>query len=277
MAKAGVIEKLETKPLSGAIGKEITGVNLSEPLDDETFARLHDEFLASDGVLVFPEQFLTPEALHHFGARWGTLIENPYIAAEHGVPDFPSVLYIENFGKSKTPTEKWHTDWVFLDEPPAITIVAVEELPPAGGDTMWANQYLAYERLSDGMKRMLEGLRGVFPGSQVSAETGESEDFLGVHPIVRTHPETGRKSLLVCNPGSSLLRFEDMTPEESRPLLDFLYAHATTPDITYRHRWRPGDVVIWDNRSTLHYGVHDYGDDTTRRLIRVTLGCEPIE
>lgn len=277
MATREATQELTTRPASGAIGTEVGGVDLSEPLDDETYARLREEFLAADGVLVFRDQFLSPRELSMFGARWGTLIENPYLAEKHGAPDHPSVLYVENVGKDKTVTERWHTDWVFLDEPPSITIAAADDVPSAGGDTMFANQYRAYERLSPGMKRMLDGLHGVFPGSQVSAKTGEKEDFLGVHPIVRTHPETGRKSLLVCNPGTSLLNFVDMTPEESRPLLDFLYAHATTPDITYRHQWRVGDVVMWDNRCTLHYGVHDYGDEVVRRLSRVTLGCEPIE
>jgi len=150
-------------------------------------------------------------------------------------------------------------------------------LPPFGGDTMWANQYLAYERLSPGMKQMLDGLRGVFPGSQVSAVSGETEEFVGLHPIVRTHPETRRKSLLLGHPGDSLLSFEDMTPEESARC-------SSSSTSTPRHRissigitGQLGDLVMWDNRCTLHYAVHDFGDDVPRTLARVTLGCEPID
>jgi taurine dioxygenase len=269
--------KVLTAALSGAIGTEVTGVDLSGPVDEAVFAVLHDAFLASNGVVVFPEQFLTPAELTEFGALWGELIVNPYLARDHGFPGCPAVLHVDNVGKAKTGTERWHCDWIFLERPPSITIVSAQELPPAGGDTMWANQYLAYERLSPGLQRALRALRGVFPGSQISAKTGESEEFLGLHPIVRTHPETKRKSLLLGYPGESLTSFEDMTPEESRPLLDFLYARATTPDLIYRHHWRPGDVVMWDNRCTLHYAVHDFGDDAPRTLARVTLRCEAIE
>ena len=265
------ISSITTRALSGAIGIEVTGVNLSQPLDDEVFSRLHEIFLASDGVVVFPDQHITPKAQSDFSSRWGQPVVNPYLAEKHGFPGCPAVLHVDNVGKANTPTERWHTDWIFMDEPPAISIAAAQELPPAGGDTMWANQYLAYERLSSGMKRMLSSLNGLFPGSQVSAKTGEKEDFLGVHPIVRTHAETGRKSLLVVHPGDSVIGFEDMTPEESRPLLDFLYDWATQPDLIYRHQWRPGDLVMWDNRCTLHYAVHDYGDEAKRTLSRVAV------
>lgn len=265
------IPSITTRALSGAIGTEVRGVDLSKPLDDHVFAELHEAFLASDGVVVYPDQFLTPEAQAEFSARWGEPVVNPYLAEKHSFPGCPSVLHVDNVGKAKTPTERWHTDWIFLDEPPAISIAAAQELPPAGGDTMWANQYLAYERFSPGMQRMLSTLNGLFPGSQVSATTGEQQEFVGVHPIVRTHPETGRKSLLVVHPGDSVIAFDGMTPEESRPLLDFLYDWATQPDLIYRHHWQPGDVVMWDNRCTLHYAVHDYGDDVPRTLSRVAV------
>ncbi len=272
-----VAPKVVTRALSGSIGTEVTEVDLSEHVDDDVFALVKEAFLASNGVVVFPGQFLTPAQLTDFGARWGELVVNPYIAEKHGFPGSPAALHVDNVGKAKTPTERWHCDWMFLERPPSITIASAQVLPPFGGDTMWANQYLAYERLSPGMKQMLDGLRGVFPGSQVSAVSGETEEFLGLHPIVRTHPETRRKSLLLGFPGDSLLCFEDMTPAESRPLLEFLYQHATTPDLIYRHHWQPGDLVMWDNRCTLHYAVHDFGDDVPRTLARVTLGCEPID
>jgi taurine dioxygenase len=190
--------------------------------------------------------------------------------ASHAYPGDGDVLKVTNVGKGKVSTERWHCDSIFLPNPPAITMLAAQELPPAGGDTMWANQYLAYERLSAGMQRLLGGLRGRFVGNEPDAGTGERREVFAWHDLVRTHPETARKCLLVGFPGDSLAALEDMTPEESRPLLDYLYAHASQPDLIYRHHWRPGDVVMWDNRCTLHYAVHDYGD-ATRTLARVTL------
>jgi taurine dioxygenase len=257
------------RPLSGSIGMEVSGVKLGAPLSKAVFSALHEIFLQSNGILVFPEQFLGPAELHAFAVLWGTPVVLPYLAA-HSYPGYPDVLRVTNPGKARVSTERWHCDSVFLENPPAITILAAQELPDVGGDTMWANQYLAYERLSAGMQRLLAGVRGCFPGTQPNAETGKNEDVFALHEIVRTHPETGRRSLLVGHPGDSLESLEDLTPAESRPLLEFLYGHATQADLIYRHHWRPGDVVMWDNRCTLHYAVHDYGD-AVRNLCRVTL------
>lgn len=256
-------------PLSGPIGIEVGGVTLGSPLSRDAFSTLRQIFLESNGTLVFPGQFLTPGELHDFAIRWGTPVVLPYLAA-HSYPGYPDVLRVTNPGKAQVSTERWHCDSIFLDKPPAITILAAQDLPGVGGDTMWANQYLAYDRLSPGMKRLLEGLRGRFAGTQPNPDTGLSEAVLALHDVVRTHPETGKRSLLVGHPGDSLESFEGLTAEESRPLLEFLYSHATQPDLVYRHHWRPGDVVMWDNRCTLHYAVHDYGD-AGRNLARVTV------
>lgn len=263
------VAEMTVTPLSGSIGAEISGVNLSDPIDDATFAKIVDAFLESSGVLVFRGQHLSPAGLHDFAIRWG----EPIVSAKtkgHTYPGLEDIHKVTNFGKEHSYTERWHVDWMWMDNPPAITILAAQELPATGGDTMWANQYLAYERLSPGMQQMLSNLRGVFPGTAPDSETGESKDVQALHPIVRVHPETGRKALLAGYPGDSLVAFEDMTPEESLPLLKFLYEHASQHDLIYRHHWRDGDVVMWDNRCTLHYAVHDYGD-VPRTLARVTL------
>ena len=175
-----------------------------------------------------------------------------------------------NRGKAATPTEYWHPDSAYLEKPPAISILAAQELPAAGGDTMFCNQYLAYESLSEGLKTYLEGVRGKFTGAIMARRTGhEGEVPYNYHPIVRTHPETGRKALYISHP-DTVPSFENMSDAESRPLLDYLYARGPQPDRSYRHIWQPGDVVMWDNRCSMHYAVHDHGD-AERFMHRVTI------
>lgn len=264
-------EGLEFRALSGSIGVEVVGAQLAQRASSGLRDALRQALLDSDGVLVFPNQFLTPAAQHEFALMWGEPVVTPHLAS-HAYPGFLDVLRVTNMGKDRAVTEQWHCDSIFLQVPPPITILAAQDVPAAGGDTMWANQYLAYDRLSTGMKRILEDLHGVFVGDAPDPKTGKRAEVRTRHPIVRVHPETGRKALLVGHPGDSLVCFEDMTDAESRPLLDFLYEHATQPDLVYRHHWRPGDVVMWDNRSTMHYAVHDYGD-SERSLSRVTVSC----
>jgi len=149
---------------------------------------------------------------------------------------------------------------------------------PVGGDTMWCNQYLAYDSLSEGMKSLLEGVRAEFTGIRLAELAGDTSNVpFSLHPVVRTHPETGRKALFIGRPGDTVPRLEGMSDEESLPLIRFLYEHSISPDRIYRHRWRNGDVVIWDNRCTMHYAVHDYGDDAVRELHRISIrGTEPF-
>lgn len=249
---------LEVRKLTGPIAAEVSGVDLND-LDDPTFALIHDALL-EHGVLVFHDQDLTPESHKAFGLRFGSLHTHP---AAPGPEDHPEILLLQNSGKERSITEVWHSDVTCEQRPPSISILRALVLPPFGGDTMWANQYLAYDRLSEGMKRMLEGVRAVHNAFNLEA----------VHPVVRAHPESGRKALFV-NAGFTR-RFEDMTVAESEPLLRFLIAAASTPDLCYRHRWQEGDVVMWDNRGVMHFAVHDYGDQP-RVMHRVTVhGDEP--
>jgi taurine dioxygenase len=255
------------RPLSPSLGAAVTGVDLDEPLDEEQFAALHAAFL-DHLVLVFPGQHVAPAAQEDFARWWGEPLVVPYLAA-HAVDGHPAVLQVRNVGKANTVTESWHFDSAFFPHPPPITILAAQVVPPVGGDTMWANQYAAYDALSDRMKELLGGLRAEFTGSAV-ADDGARRLLTTAHPVVRTHPETGRPALAVGHPGDSVVGFEGMTADESLPLLTFLYQHASRPDFTYRHRWSAGDVVMWDNRCTIHYAVHDYGDEE-RTLNRVTI------
>jgi taurine dioxygenase len=254
------------RPLSPALGACVTGLDLRQPVDDDAFATLWQALL-DRSVLVYPDQHLDAGALEGFGRRWGEPLVVPYLAP-HAVAGHPAVLRVTNMGKEGTLTENWHFDSAFFDEPPPLAILAAQRLPDVGGDTMWANQYLAFEALSERMQELLGGLRAAFTGTRVD-DDGQRRDVVTYHPVVRTHPHTKRRALALGRI-ESVPYFEGMTEAESRPLLRFLYEHATRPDLVYRHRWSPGDVVMWDNRCTLHYAIHDYGD-APRDLLRITV------
>jgi len=262
--------KIEVRPLSPAVGAAVTGVDLAAPLDDATFDVLWTALLERC-VLVFPGQHLDAPALDRFGRRWGEPLVVPYLAP-HAVDGYPAILRVTNMGKQGTLTENWHFDSAFFDAPPPLAILAAQHLPEVGGDTMWANQYLAYEALSETMRELLSGRRAAFTGTRVD-DDGQRRDVVTYHPIVRTHPHTKRRALAIGRI-ESVPCIEGMTQAESRPLLRFLYEHAARPEFTYRHRWSQGDVVMWDNRCTLHYAIHDY-EDTPRDLIRITILGEP--
>ena len=251
--------ELRTTPLAGSIGAEVHDVRLDQ-LDDDGFEALCAAFWEHQ-VLVVRDQHLDPADHKAFGERFGELHSHPAAA---GVDGHPEILLLRNRGKDKNITQVWHSDVSCEERPPSISILQAKELPPAGGDTMWADQYGAYERLSPAMQDLLEPLNAVHKGFGIEHE----------HPVVRRHPETGRKALYV-NAGFTQ-RFAGMTNEESRPLLEFLWAHGSQPDLTVRHRWSVGDIVMWGNRCVMHYAIHDYDDDA-REMHRVTLrGQVPV-
>lgn len=263
--------QIEVRPVSGSIGAEIVGVQLCD-IDDVAFAAIRRAFL-EHCMLVFRDQFLTVEEHMAFAARWGEFSVSPFVDY---LPDYPGVLPLVNRGRAGTVTNNWHYDSAFLAEPPALTINSAREVP-VGGDTMWSNQYLAYETLSSGLKDMLAGRRVCFTGARLAALAGAEEVPSTFHPIVRRHPETGRAALFLGKPGSTVTHFENMSVEESQPLLQYLYEHSVEPDRVYRHHFRNGDVVMWDNRCTMHYAVHDYGDTVARDLHRISIqGDKPV-
>lgn len=266
---------LDIHPLAGHLGAEVHGMDLAHldgPGDSGAFDDLQRAFL-DHHVLVLRDQKLDPEQLTAFGRRWGPLLVHPIVPHIEGNPE---VIEIRNLTKKYTITEVWHSDVTFVERPPAISMLHALEMPAAGGDTLFANQHVACERLSEGMRRLLGGLRAVHTGAGLGAAMGKGEDWRThgrLHPVVRTHPETGREALYVNE--AFTVAFEDMTPEESRPLLRFLWNRATLHDLTMRHAWRPGDLVMWDNRSVMHYAIHDHGN-VTRTLHRITVeGDEP--
>jgi taurine dioxygenase len=262
---------LSITPLTGTIGASVDGVDLKKPVSTGIFEQLHKAFL-DHCVLVFRDQGIGPEAQTAFGKLWGEPAQqgNPLLKDLFVTPE---IIKITKIPKETASTEAWHYDSCYTPVPPKISILAAVTVPH-GGDTMWCNQYEAYDRLSPTMRRMIDGLRVKFVGLRLARMTGQDDKELptAIHPLVRTHPETGRKALYVGHPETAQ-QIEGMTKEESRPLLDFLYAHSTQPDNLYRHMWRVGDVVMWDNRCTMHYAVHDYGN-ADRVLNRITMKGE---
>jgi taurine dioxygenase len=281
--------RIEVRPMAGALGADIHGVDLARPLDDATFAEIerafHDRL-----VLFFHDQHLTPEQHLAFSRRLGPLSRSPYIKHMAEYPDIIAVLKEADERNISTFGNAWHSDFSFLEEPPLGSVLYAREVPDHGGDTLFANMYSAYDALSEGMKRMLDalnamhsgrpyGIGGVAPDLKVSRSIGiernqPEADREVAHPVVRVHPTTGRKALFVN--AIYTTRFEGMTEAESRPLLDFLFAHAIRPEFTCRLRWRTNDLAIWDNRCAMHYAVNDY--DGARRLMhRTTIkGERPI-
>ncbi len=261
--------------LGGAIGAEIHGVDLARDLPDATVAAIRRALL-DHLVVFFRGQHLTPVHFRAFAARIGTPIEYPFVPGIEGFPEITPVLkrpdQTINFGGA------WHSDTTYLPEPPMATLLLARELPAFGGDTEFANQYLAFESLSDGMKSVLSGLRGVSRSDKAEAsrtredrskQSGAGGKLLTAeHPAVRTHPETGRKALYVNIAHTA--RFADMTEEESLPLLRFLWRHQTRPEFTCRFTWTDGSLALWDNRCAQHQAINDY-QGQKRLMHRITL------
>ena len=255
--------------LSPAGGAEITGVDLSRLLSNELRDRIYAALLEHQ-FLVFPGQSLSREAQYAFTAQFGEVEAHgggrpgkrqdvAHVTANLDADGNPS----DRFAKGAN--YRWHTDKPYYRTPPALTVLYAVELPPVGGDTEFANTRLAYEALDDAMKRRIEGLRVVFQWERGLRPGYYANELPPVdHPLVRTHPDRGAKALYL---GNHALRIAGMDDAESAALLDALLAHATQPRFTYAHRWRPGDLVMWDNRATLHRAVANYEMSRYRRIM----------
>jgi taurine dioxygenase len=268
---------IEVRPVAGALGAEISGVDLSKELPDDTVAAIRRAWL-EHLVVFFRDQDLPPARFLAFARRFGEPIEYPLVK---GLDEFPEIIPVlklaheqVNFGGI------WHSDTAYLERPPMASLLIAREVPPAGGDTLFANTYLAYETLSAGMKRLLDGLVGVNSSAGAdasrtredrlkdSARADAKVEYVARHPVVRVHPETGRKALYVNV--AHTMGLADMTREESAPLLDYLFRHQVRPELTCRFRWRPGSIAFWDNRCAQHNAINDYQGH--RRLMhRITL------
>jgi len=283
-----MLNDLDIRPITPHLGAELHGVQLRSA-SETVMARVRDAF-ATYGVLAFPDQNLTLDEQLEVTRSFGPVLRVPYVQGLASHPDVIAVLKEADEQRISIFGGTWHSDFSFLPEPPDATLLQSVALPSVGGDTIWANQYLAYESLSPGLRRMLDPLRAVHtgwphgargPGPDVPVSKSikmtrndPAADREQLHPVVRRHPVTGRAALFV-NPVYTQ-RFEDMTAEESRPLLEYLHQHCVRPELQMRVRWRPGMMMLWDNRCTLHLAINDY-DGQRRLLHRTTVaGARPV-
>lgn len=269
--------ELRIEPASGALGVEIHDVDVTE-LSDTTFEELRKAH-RDHGVIFFRDQKMTPEQHIAFAERWGRINVNRFFGA---VADYPQIAEVR-----KEPDQKvnigggWHTDHSYDVEPAVGSILYALEVPKTGGDTLFASMYAAYDALSSGLKKTLEGLEAVHSSRHVFGARNATADSLAgrignaqsatqdaVHPVVIRHPDSGRKALYV-NPGFTT-RFEGWSREESSPLLNYLYQHAARPEFTVRFKWKPGSIAFWDNRATWHYALNDY-QGQKRLMHRITI------
>ena len=275
------MSQLQIRRLSYALGAEVRGIDLTQPLSTATVSAIRQAWL-DNLVLCFPGQRLTPDSLTAFTEYFGEIDDNrktPY----NRHPDYEKVLLITNRPEGKTWNgyrngQNWHTDLSYTDHPATGTFLYCEQCPDVGGDTMFANMYMAYESLSPTMQRMLDPLGAIH--DQELAKGAEKKDpearaagrLLNppiVHPVVRVHPETGRKALYV---NERVRRIVGLSEAESAPLLAFLNEHSVQPEHVYRHRWSVGDLILWDNRCLMHIALGDFDQwGQPRRMIRTSL------
>ena len=268
---------MQIKRISGALGAEIAGVDLARDLTPALTAELRALWL-EHLVLFFRDQDLLPAQFLAAARQFGEPMDYPFLKGLDGFPQVTTVAKLEhetvNFGGV------WHADTTYLEEPPSATMLLAREVPPFGGDTLFANQYLAYETLPAELSRTLEGLIGINSSAKADVtRTREDrmkmdgrgdarQEYRAEHPIVRTHPETGRKALYVNV--AHTVGIQGMPEQRSTPLLNELFEHQTRSELTCRFQWRVGSLAFWDNRCTQHYPVNDY-HGYRRVMHRITL------
>lgn len=270
---------IEVRPLAAAIGAEILGVDLAQPLDDPTWDLIERTF-HERCVVFFRDQDLTPEQHVAFSRRFGELQDYPFVNGMDGFPELIEIVKmpdeVRNFGAG------WHVDMSFEAEPPLGAVLRGVEVPPVGGDTMFCNMYVAYETLSNGMRKFVDTFNGIhdshepadhsrrYKGMTLRGKDGTTRK-VSTHPLYRDHPVTGRRSLFISP--DYCMDIEGMTPDESRMILDCLEAHAARHEFTCRFRWQPNSIAVWDNRCTMHQALSDdlaarAGANGFRRVMR---------
>jgi len=274
--------EIKVRKIAGALGAEISGIDLSQDITDDLAKKIRHVFL-DNGVIFIKNQSLTSQQFLNFAKKMGNPVEYPFVKGLEGFPEIIEVKKLEhekhNFGGV------WHSDTTYLDCPPMGSMLLSKEIPPYGGDTLFACQYAAYEALSGTMQRMLDGLKGISSSSKADvSKTREDriksdgneyapKSFTNSHPLIRTHPETGRKALYVNV--AHTIGIEGLTDAESAPLLSFLFEHQVKPEFTCRWVWEPNCLAFWDNRCTQHNPINDY-HGFKRILHRITLeGTKP--
>ncbi|QJP07612.1 taurine dioxygenase [Pseudomonas multiresinivorans] len=275
---------LTIEPISPALGAVVSGVRLADPLDDAAQRQI-EQALLDHHVLFFRDQPLTPSQQANFAARFGDLHIHPIYPSS---PEQREVIVLDTAVTDVRDNAIWHTDVTFLETPALGAVLAAKQLPPYGGDTLWASGIAAFEALSKPLQQLLDGLTAThdisksFPQERFGAtdadlarlEEARRKNPPRSHPVIRTHPVTGRKALFVSDGFTT--RINELEPAESRAILDLLFAHFARPEFTVRWRWKENDVAFWDNRVTQHYAVDDYRPQR-RVMHRATiLGDKPF-
>lgn len=274
----GEYRRITVTPLAGSLGAAIGGVDLANGLDDEVVGEIRRAWLDHLVVYIRGQEHLDHDGFLAFARTIGTPVEYPFVRGFEGYPEIIAVQKLadetHNFGGI------WHSDTTYLERPPMATMLIAREIPPAGGDTLFANQYAAFDALSPAMRDLLRPLRAISSSAMAdvsktredrlrdSGDSGAATKYEAIHPVVRTHPETGRDALFVNVAHTA--RFDGMTEDESRPLLQFLHHHQVRPDFTLRIRWDVGALTMWDNRCAQHNPINDYHGHQ-RVMHRITL------
>jgi taurine dioxygenase len=277
-------QSIEVKPIAGALGAEIQGVDLAGELSNQAFDEIYQAFL-DHHTIYFRDQDLTPQQQVAFGRRFGKPNIYPFVEGLKEAPEIFEILKTEsdekNFGGA------WHSDTTYLEVPPIATMLYAKEAPEVGGDTLFANTVLAYEALSDGLKETLEGMQAVYSAAlsnqggrknllkanvaMKNQDLEQAETMEAVHPVIRTIPQTGRKSLYINSVHTT--NFVGWTQEESKPLIEYLASHCVRPEFTCRLNWQTETLAIWDNRCAQHFAINDYHGQR-RRMHRMTIEGE---
>ena len=241
--------------MAAPLGVIVEGIDV-KTVDDEIWQELNRLFQLHH-VLILPGQQLAPLDQIQFAHRWGELVRFPY----GGLEDYPDIIELRNRGKGQDVNQHWHSDMTYNQTPPKLTMLYAHAAPAIGGETAFSNQHLAYDELSSGMKATLDDMTAFHSAAGLARLYGADADAApsATHPVLRPHDETGERALYVCRAFTRY--FTDWSREESKSMLDYLFGHSIRMEYQARHKWSAGDLVMWDNRSVLHYAVHDHGDD----------------
>ena len=278
---------IKLRPLSYPLGAEVCDIDVTAPVSESDFGEIYRAFL-DHGILLFRDQEITREEHIAFSRRFGELDPHDAFPSDRH-PDYPELMVVTNDPQpdgtpsvSRYTGRRWHTDMSQTLRPAAASLLRCWRAPEVGGDTLFANMYAAYDALSAGMKTLVDSLHAIhYAGSRkldsTSADQAHAAEQKRIsppvaHPVARVHPETGRKAIYL---GEKVRRFDVMTEEESRPLIEYLNRHATRPEFVYRHQWRPHDILVWDNRSTMHQALGDFDQSQSRYMERTTVYGTP--
>lgn len=279
---------IRLRRLSYPLGAEVCDIDVAAPLSESQFGEIYQAFL-DHCILLFRDQDVTREQHLEFSRRFGELDPHDAFPSDRH-PQYPELMVVTNDpAPDGTPSvsrytgRRWHTDMSQTLAPSLGSLLRCWRCPDVGGDTQFANMYKAYDALSSGMKKFIGGLHAIhYAGSRkldsTAADQAHAEEQKRIsppvaHPVVRVHPETGRKAIYL---GEKVRRFDGMTEEESRPLIDYLNRHSTQPELVYRHQWRPNDIVLWDNRCTMHQALGDFDQAQSRYMERSTVIGTPL-